>query len=134
MPKIIPYLAFNGNCRAAMEFYGEVFGATPSIWTFKDGPMEVPESSQNSVMHSVLQSDALHLMASDITPGSTLTVGDNVTLYLDCDSEESQNALFEALSVGGEIGMPLENAFWGSRFGMLSDQFGTNWMLSLERV
>lgn len=131
MKNIMAYLAFNGNCREAMNFYKDCLGGELELMTFEGSPMaaEMPAAAQQGIMHSCLKTDnGIALMASDGMPNDTITVGNAVTLYLACDSLEEQEKHYKALSEGGAITMPLADTFWGSRFGLITDKFGIHWM------
>ena len=71
-------------------------------------------------------------MASDCPPGVTVHSGNNITLNIDFDNTASQEKTFNNLAAGGQITMPLQDRFWGARFGMLTDKFGINWMTNCE--
>ncbi len=133
MAAIIPYLTFNGDCREAFTFYGRAFGAEPFMQTFGDSPGEVSEEAKDRIMHTHLNAGTVQLMASDAMPGEPATIGSNVSLSVNCDSEEQQTRLFDALAEGGSISMPLQDTFWGARFGMCTDKFGMHWMFNFDR-
>jgi PhnB protein len=134
MASIAPYLAFNGNCREAFGFYGQVFGAEPFIQTFGESPVDASEDAKGLVMHTHLDAGSIQLMASDAMPGQPpVEFGSNVSLSVNCDSEEQQTRLFNALAEGGTVTMPLQDVFWGARFGMCTDKFGVHWMFNLDR-
>lgn len=83
-------------------------------------------------MHAALaKGPAMILMASDTAPGE-LHSGNNFWLNIQCDSLDEIERLFGALGEGGTVKMPLHDAFWGARFGMLTDRFGINWMFNYE--
>jgi PhnB protein len=131
--KVNPYLMFDGNCREAVTFYAEVFGAELNMQTYAQAPPEMCAPS-DKIMHAHLAKEAFVLMASDAgMPGQTPHPGDNVQLAVSCDSEQEQDLLFAALTEGGQIKMPLQDTFWGARFGMLIDKFGIHWMLDMEK-
>jgi len=135
MASIAPYLAFNGNCREAITFYGQAFGAEPLIQTFGESPVDASEDAKNLVMHTHLDAGAVQIMASDAMPGQpSVEFGSNVSLSVHCDTEEQQTRLFEALAAGGLVTMPLEDTFWGARFGMCTDKFGVHWMFNLPKA
>jgi PhnB protein len=135
MASIAPYLAFNGNCREAITFYGQAFGAEPFIQTFGESPVDAPETAKNHVMHTHLDAGTVQIMASDTMPGQPpVDFGSNVSLSVHCDTEEQQNHLFNTLGEGGTVTMPLQDTFWGARFGMCTDKFGVHWMFNLERA
>ena len=71
-------------------------------------------------------------MASDTLPGMPFHQGNNFSISLDCESQAEMERVFTALGENGEITMPMHEAFWGGRFGMLTDQFGISWMFSLR--
>jgi PhnB protein len=131
MAQLAPYLSFNGNCREAFTHYGRVFGAEPVFSTFGESPGEWPEEAKGHIMHTHIDAGLIQLMASDSMPGQPTTMGSNISLSLHCDDEAQQDRLFAALSEGGQVTMPLENTFWGARFGMCTDKFGVHWMLNL---
>jgi len=135
MKEITAYLNFDGNTREAMEFYKTCLGAELAIMTFADSPMkaQVPPGSEKRVMHARLTKGPLKLMASDTMPGMPFQQGNNFSLALDCETPQETEKLFTALSAGGKVIMPLQETFWATRFGMLTDKFGLNWMLDLEK-
>jgi PhnB protein len=73
-------------------------------------------------------------MASDLVPGIPFKPGNNFSVYVDCESGQEIEKLFAAVGKKGKVTMPLQDAFWGSRFGMVTDQFGISWMFSLEKA
>jgi PhnB protein len=85
------------------------------------------------VLHAqVLKDGRVLLMASDCTmPGFEIKKGNGINFNIEIDTPEEQDRLFAALSDGGNVCMPLQNTFWGARFGMVTDKFGTQWMLSV---
>ncbi|MCB0721420.1 MAG: VOC family protein [Ignavibacteriae bacterium] len=134
MYKIIPYLTFNGNCEEAMNFYKDALdGEIEAMMNFEGAPMEVPEDYKSKVMHSTLKAGDLTLMASDSMPGQPFTAGNNISLSLNFDNEDDQKKTFDNLSAGGNVTMPLQDTFWGAKFGMCTDKFGINWMFNHDR-
>ena len=131
------YLNFNGNCEAAFNFYKSVFGGAFTYMShFGEMPeteaYKVPEADKNKIMHVSLPIGASVLMGSD-TGGDwapTFKQGNNFSISISENSKEEADSIFNALSAGGQITMPLANTFWGDYFGMLTDQFGINWMMS----
>lgn len=139
MTTINTYLTFNGNCRKAFEFYRSVFGGEfSSIRTFGDMPSQegykMSETDKNKIMHVTLPiSKETALMGSDTSEHyKKATVGDNFSVSIHTDTKEEADRLFVGLSKSGKKSMPMENTFWGSYFGMLTDQFGVNWMVSVD--
>jgi PhnB protein len=137
MATISPYLNFNGNAEEAFNFYKSVFGGEfQTIMRYNDMPEHAPAGAQASerIMHVALPiSNGTLLMGCDrpeaYGPG---TRGDNFHISVQTNSEDETRKVFEALSAGGEITMPLEKAFWGAYFGMLTDKFGIQWMVNYD--
>jgi PhnB protein len=139
---INPYLNFNGNCEEAFNFYLSVFGGKFSnVSRFNSmPPMEgqppIPESEGNKIMHIALPiSQETILMGSDTTGafGPTTIYGNNFSLSLNTVSQSDADRMFNGLSNGGQVVMPMAKTFWGSYFGMLVDKFGIHWMISFEQ-
>lgn len=135
MLELHPYLVFNGKCREAMAFYQQCLGGELMIQPFAGTPaaegMEAARAAA-TVLHAALKKDALLLMASDAGM-QPVGKGDMVSLSLQCGSPEEITRLFARLSAGGTVTVPLAEAFWGDTFGMLTDQFGIDWMLSYNQ-
>ena len=132
MKDITPYLTFNGTCRQAMTFYKDILGGDLELMDFADSPVDVPNEAKNNIMHASLTNNGVNLMASDTMPNQPVTNGNSVSLSINCQSTDEINHLFNSLSDGGQITMPLEDTFWGARFGMLTDKFGTCWMFNYD--
>lgn len=138
MAQINPYLTFNGDCEEAFNFYKSVFGGEfPYIGRFKDMPSEtpLPENVGNLIMHVTLPiSSETILMGSDSNEafGQVAQAGSNVAISINTDSEEEATKLFNGLSAGGKVTMPLEKTFWGAFFGMFTDKFGIHWMVNYD--
>ncbi len=131
------YLTFDGNCREAFEFYREVFGGEfGMLLTFADGPPElnIPENEQGRVMHMSLPIGSSVLMGSDSSNafGPPPQMGDNFSLSVAADSREHCDELFAKLSPGASGVIPMQDQFWGSYFGRLTDKFGIGWQISFE--
>ncbi len=134
MKAIVTYLNFNGNCREAMKFYQRCLGGELSIMPFSEAPGDFPKEAKDRVMHARVTKDGTTLlMASDTMPGSNFVQGTNFSISIDCQGAEETDRLFNAFSENGKITMPLQDAFWGARFGILRDQFGINWMFNFEK-
>ncbi len=136
MAKLNPYLKFNdGKCVEAMNFYKDCLGGELEFMTVKGSPMagEMPADKQELIMHSTLTKGDWVLIGSDMMRDKA-TIGDNVGVSLNCESEEEIRTIFDKLSVGGEIFMPVEDAFWGALFGVVTDKYGIEWMLNFQKV
>lgn len=136
MAQLNPYLAFNGNCRDAMTFYQSCLGGELQMQTFGESPMgeQTPTEMKNHILHSALVQDGVVLLfASDSMGEATHAPGNAITLCLNCQSEQEINTYFSKLAEGGQVGHPLETAFWGATFGELTDKFGMRWMLNYDK-
>lgn len=142
MITINPYLTFNGNCEEAFSFYQAAFKTKIThISRFEDIPsMEGKENSMsdvdgNRIMHISLPiSTETVLMGSDSSDefGHATVMGNNFSISVNSDNKEEADRLYNALSEGGKTTMPMNKTFWGSYFGMLSDKFGIQWMISFD--
>ena len=132
------YLHFDNNCREAFEFYRSVFGGEfANISTFADGPADMPplpEHERSRIMHVSLPIGSGVLMGSDSCSafGPPPVTGNNFSISIDTESRQHTDRLFNLLSEGGNVAMSPQDMFWGSYFGMCTDKFGVNWMLSCE--
>lgn len=138
MATINPYLNFDGNCEDAFHFYKSVFGGNfQTIQFLKDTPYgdQVPAGEKNRVMHvSLPLAEGSVLMGSDILPsmGHKLVMGNNNHISIHPTSRAEADKLFNGLSAGGTVTVPLADAFWGSYFGMFTDKFGVLWMVNYD--
>ncbi len=135
MATLNPYLNFNGNCEEAFEFYKSVFGGEfVTIMRFKDMPPEHPYSeneAENIVHVSLPIGGGTILMGSDVPESvEKATIGTNIFISISTESEVETDKIFNELSPGGKVFMPVGKTFWGSYFGMLADKFGIQWMVS----
>lgn len=137
MAAINPYLTFDGNCEEAFNFYKSVFGGEflGGIRRFNSAPseMERPESADDKVMHVSLPIGNTFLMGSDrMETHGPVNFGNNISISIIAESEEEAKKIFEGLSAGGKITMPLDKTFWNAYFGMLIDKFGIRWMVNYD--
>lgn len=133
---INPYLNFDGNAEEAFRFYQSVFGGELFVQRMSDVPMEgmeITNEEKNYAMHVGLPiGNGQHLMASDClkSQGHTLKKGNNNYISVAPDSREEADRLFNGLSAGGTIEMPMADMFWGDYFGSFVDKFGVCWMIN----
>ena len=132
MKEFNTYLNFPGNCRQAMEFYAKCLGADLQVMPFSQGPMEVTPETKDMVLHARLSKGDQVIMASDCPPGMPLTPGNNFSISINCESREEVDKFFASLGEKGKVGMATQDMFWGAYFGMITDQFGINWMFNFE--
>jgi PhnB protein len=130
-----PYLFFHGRCEEALNFYKECLGGEIVFMSrFADAPaeMNVDASYRDKVMHATFVAGEVKFMASDGRAGPAPDGADDVVLSLATNDDAEGERVFAALAEGGEVTMPLELAFWGGRFGSLTDRFGIQWMVSVQ--
>lgn len=141
MASVSTYLNFNGNTEEAFNFYKSVFGTEfqgQGIMRMGDVPPQegqppLSEKDKNMVMHVMLPILGGHqLMGTDAceSMGFNLTFGNNIHINLEPDTRAETDRLFNALSEGGKVEVPLQEMFWGDYFGSLTDKFGVKWMFN----
>ena len=136
MALINPYIHFNGNAEEAFTFYKSVFGGEfAKISRYKDISSDeypIPENDASRIMHIALPiNKSTVLMGSDtIESMGQVTENDNRnTIFISAESREEADKLFNGLSEGGKVEMPITDGTGGSYFGMLADKFGVQWMV-----
>jgi len=131
-----PYLTFDGDCEEAFNVYEKVLGGKiVAMMTHKGTPAEehVPAEWRDKILHARLVFGDNVLMASDAPPGRQEKMqGFSVSLVM-TDRAEAER-VFNALADGGSVRMPLGETFWAKKFGMLTDRFGTPWMVNCEKT
>lgn len=131
---INPYLFFNGDCEAAFKRYAQVLNGTieaMDTWGKSPACDEVPADWQDKVIHVQMRLGDRVLMGSD-SPPSYYQKPQGLAVAVDVETPEQAETVFNALAEGGTISMPLEKTFWAKAFGMVTDQFGTPWMVHCE--
>jgi PhnB protein len=138
MALINPYLNYNGNAEEAFNFYKSVFGGEfAKIMRFKDlssPEFPVAEKEANKIMHIALPIGKNILMANDV-PEILGMVNENENrskISISAESKEEADKLFNGLSAGGQIEMPIADSPWGSYFGMFRDKYGIEWMVDFD--
>lgn len=132
-----PYLNFDGNAEKAFRFYQSIFGGELFVQKMSDAPRteNLPENEKDRAMHVGLPiGNGQFLMASDCLPsaGHVLKQGNNNYISITPDSREEADRIFNGLSAGGTIEMPMEDMFWGDYFGSFVDKFGVCWMINFN--
>jgi PhnB protein len=141
MSRICTYLNFQRNTEEAFLFYQSVFGGEfgrGGIARFKhippmEGAPAIAEDDKELVMHIELPIIGGHVLMGTDAPesmGFTVNFGNNVHIMIEPDSKEETEQLFAALSNGGTVTAPLQDMFWGSYYGTLTDKFGIQWMFN----
>ncbi|MEP7322824.1 MAG: VOC family protein [Saprospiraceae bacterium] len=134
-----PYLHFMGNTEEAMNFYHQVLGGEFAVFQrFKEVPggEKMSAEDQEKIIHASLVIGQGHtIMATDSleSMGHQLVVGNNFHICIHAESETEAERLFEGLSAGGAVEMPLNKTFWGAYFGMCKDRFGVQWMINFDQ-
>ena len=131
------YLFFNGRCEEAIAFYCQALGAEQTaLMRWKDNPDMaqpgmLPPGSENKVMHAELRIAGSTLMVSDGMASDAASFK-GFALTLDPPDAAAAEKTFNALADGGKVNMPLGKTFWSPCFGMLTDRFGVDWMISVN--
>jgi PhnB protein len=136
MPQLCAYLSFDGNCAEAMRFYERTLGGRlEDLLRFADTPAadSVPEASRNRIMHAYLVlPDGSALMAGDAPTEQPFEPMRGVAMTLTFPNGAEAQRVFAALAEDGRVQMPMGPTFWAAQFGMLTDRFGTPWIVNGE--
>jgi PhnB protein len=138
MALINPHINFNGNAEEAFNFYKSVFGGEfAKILRFKDlasPEFPVAENEATKIMHIALPIGKSILMANDVPEilGRTNENENRSKIVISAESKEEADKLFNGLSAGGQIEMPISDSPWGSYFGMFRDKYGIEWMVDFD--
>jgi PhnB protein len=130
--RLNPYISFKDIARQAMQFYQSVFGGKLSISTFKEYGASEDPSEGNKIMHAMLEADnGIVFMAADTPNSMEYQSGARISMSLSGSNEAELRSYYEKLCAGGTVVMPMEKAPWGDTFGMVTDQFGVDWMVNI---
>ena len=138
MARIDPHINFNGNAEEAFNFYKSVFGGEfTQIMRFKDlsgSEFPIAENEANKIMHIALSIGKNLLMANDVPEhmGRTNENENRSKICISAESKGEADKLFNGLSEGGQIEMPITDSPWGSYFGMFRDKYGIEWMVNYD--
>lgn len=133
MPQLTAYLSFDGDCADAMRFYAKVLGAElKTVLTYGDSPMadQCESGDRGRVMHAYLEHPNFAIMGGDATSGMPYTGVQGVSMTLNYDTAAEARRIFDALSQGGKVTMPMTESFWADAFGMFNDRFGVPWIVN----
>lgn len=139
MAQINPYIHFNGNAEEAFTFYKSVFGGEFAMLVrFKD--MQMPEhpsaeSEAEKIMHIALPIGKHSILMGSDTPefmGKHNESENRSKISISAESKEEADYIFNGLSAGGQVEMPIEDSPWGSYFGMFRDKYGLEWMVDFD--
>ena len=129
-----PYLQFNGTAEKAIKLYESALGAmTGSIMRYGEvSEMSVAPEHKSLIMHATLRIGEGVLMMCDTTPDRAVSAEGNVHIALHFAEMAAMEKAFDALAAEGKITLPLQDTFWGARFGMLKDAYGVRWMFNCK--
>lgn len=134
MNSLNPYLNFNGNTEEVFNFYKSVFGGDfAMVMRFGDTPgcENMPETEKNGIMHIALPIGSNVLMGTDVPKSmEQVTAGTNMSISVNVSSREEADRVYNGLSAGGKATMPMNDMFWGDYYGMLTDRYQIQWMIS----
>jgi len=130
--RLNPYLTFDGDARQALEFYQGIFGGELAVNTFAE--MGMPEGPDaDKIMHGMIESGSLTLMAADNPPGNDYRRGNDLAVSLSGEDGDTLRGWWGQLSDGGNVMVPMEKQMWGDEFGMCEDRFGVTWMVNITQ-
>jgi PhnB protein len=132
--QFVPYLNFKGQCADAFRFYEQCLGGKiVAMFTHAETPAagHVPEEARDWIMHARLVVGNAVLMGSD-SPCQQFEAPKGQYVSIQIDDPAEAERIFHALAEGGSVQMPIGETFWASRFGMVTDRFGTPWMINCE--
>jgi PhnB protein len=137
MTQAIAYLAFNGNCADAMRFYERALKGTLFLMSGADSPMaaQIPKEFAHRILHARLALPGGGVLYGGDAPAHLPYEGiKGVSITLDYPTVAEARHVFDALAVGGQVSMPMQPAFWAKEWGMLTDRFGTPWIVNGELI
>ena len=139
MAQLNPYIHFNGNAEEAFTFYKSVFGGEfASFVRFKDFAMPehpIEEKESNKMMHVSLPISATSILMGSDVPEFMGQVNENENrskISIAVDSKDEADKLYNGLSAGGNVEMPIADSPWGAYFGMFRDKYGIEWMVNFD--
>ena len=140
MASINPHINFNGNAEEAFNFYKSVFGGDfVKVVRFKDlasPEMPIDKKEENKIMHIALPIGKHSLLMANDVPeflGRTNENENRSKIVISAETKEDADKLFNGLSSGGTVEMPIADSPWGSYFGMFRDKYGIEWMVDFDQ-
>src|ERR1700734_1757846 len=141
MATINPHINFNGNAEEAFTFYKSVFGGEfTKVIRFKDlasPEFPVAKKEENKIMHIALPIGKSNMLMANDVPESMGRTNENENrskISISADSREEADKIFNGLSAGGTIEMPIGESPWGTYFAMFRDKYGIEWMVEFDAV
>ncbi|WP_100488192.1 VOC family protein [Sporolactobacillus pectinivorans] len=134
---LAPYLMMNGTAEEAIKFYEQALDAKVAFkQSFGEMPADpnfpLPEEAKDLVSHAMVKIGDSDLMFSDNFPGQSSKTGDQVTICITSDNKDKSTKMFEALSEGGAVKMPLQDTFFSPAYGIVTDKFGITFQIFTE--
>jgi PhnB protein len=130
---LYPYVFFYGRCEEALEFYKDVFGGTYEAMRVDEGPMaeHVAPDFKNKIMHAHFSAPGIAFYCSDGREAKDVDPeAGNIALALNIPERAKAATVVQRLAEGGDVRMPLKEAFWGGQFANVVDKFGNEWMIT----
>jgi len=133
--ELTPYLIFDGKCEEALKFYEKAIGGKiEMIQKWGGSPAEQMAVNKDWVLHATFAGKGFKMLASDRGKDAQPPSKEGmIWLTLNFESEAEEEKVFKAMSEGGNVAMPLDDTFWGARFGMIKDKFGIGWMFNCAK-
>jgi PhnB protein len=129
---VSPYIAFQGNCRQAIEFYKTALDAEV-LFTQTVGESPMPDmGAAGNIMHCTMKVGDSTIMMCDDPRSDSGAAGGNISLAIGMNDAERARRIFGELARNGSVIMPLEKTYWAEAFGMVTDQFGVKWMVNCD--
>jgi PhnB protein len=137
MTAINTYINFDGNCGQAFDFYKSVFGGAFQAKTrFSEmpGTEAMPPQDREKIMHVALPIGKHSVLMGSDWPShlGPMVRGNAASISVHPESKAEADKLFNGLSAGGAVTMPMSDAPWGAYFGMFTDKFGIQWMVNFD--
>lgn len=135
--RLIPYLVMDGNAKEAIHFYEKALDAqvlfSQSFGEMPENPdFPLPAEAKDRISHATIRVGESELMFSDTFPGQPHQSGNQVTICITTDDAEKAKQMFEALTDGGQVTMPLQETFFSPAYGSVTDKFGVNFQVFTE--
>lgn len=130
-----PHLSFNGHCEAAFRFYEKCLGGHITVMmTYGESPAsgQVPADWRQKIIHATLTLGSQRLTGADTLPDH-YRKPQGLSVLLSIGDPVEADRIFHALAEDGTTELAIQETFWARRFGMLTDQFGTPWMINCEK-
>ncbi|MDQ2943199.1 MAG: VOC family protein [Candidatus Dormibacteraeota bacterium] len=129
-----PYINFQGRAREAMEFYHQVLGGKLDLHTVDEQGKSKPAGPEDRIAHAQLEADGARIVGSDGHPKYPAKVGENMAIAVGGTDSDRIARIFNDLAEGGRIKGPITAQPWGAAVGWLTDKFGFDWMVSIDKM